>query len=205
MGLAAIFIMQQPDFKRMLAYSSVEHMGILALGIGLGGAAAPGAFFHVVNNGLTKGVVFLSAANIHRSYGSKLTEDVRGAARRLPLSGPLFLAGFLAITGSPPFSPFFSEFAILNGAFGAGRFVVAGLFLAFLAIIFVGMGATVLGVVQGDPGDAPRVEGTGDSWLTAGPPLALLSLVLLLGLFLPQGLRDLFTSAAHLVGGGSWN
>jgi hydrogenase-4 component F len=201
-GLAAVFVVGQRDFKRMLAYSSVEHMGILALGVGLGGGAAAGAFFHCVNNGLTKGVLFLSAANIHRAYGSKSTEEVRGAARRLPLSGPLFLAGFLAITGSPPFAPFFSEFAIVSGAFGAGRFWVGGLFLAFLAVIFVGMGTTVLDVVQGDPGDAPHVPGAGDSWLTAGPPLALLCIVLLLGLFLPQGLKDLFGAAAGLVGGG---
>ncbi|WP_242346455.1 proton-conducting transporter transmembrane domain-containing protein [Anaeromyxobacter terrae] len=200
-ALAAVFVVGQRDFKRMLAYSSVEHMGILALGIGLGGGAAGGAFFHSMNNGLTKGVLFLSAGNIHRAFGAKTTDEVRGAARRLPVSGPLFLAGFLAITGSPPFSPFFSEFAILNGAFGAGRFLVGGLFLALLAVIFVGMATTVLAVVQGDPGDAPRVPDTGDSWLTAAPPLALMVLVLLLGLFLPQGLRDLFGAAAQLVGG----
>jgi hydrogenase-4 component F len=204
MALAAVFMVRQRDFKRMLAYSSVEHMGILALGIGIGGGAAAGAFFHTVNNGLTKGVLFLSAANIHRAYGSKLTEEVRGAARRLPFSGPLFLAGFLAVTGSPPFAPFFSEFAILYGAIGEGRFVVGGLYLAFLAIIFVGMGATVLGIVQGDPGDAPAVPGTADGWLSAGPPLALLVVVLVLGLWLPDGLRDLFASAAGLVGGTGW-
>jgi len=203
-ALAAVFMVRQRDFKRMLAYSSVEHMGILALGIGIGGGAAAGAFFHTVNNGLTKGVLFLSAANIHRAYGSKLTDEVRGAARRLPLSGPLFLAGFLAVTGSPPFAPFFSEFAILYGAIGAGRFLVGGLYLAFLAIIFVGMGATVLGIVQGDPGDAPSVPGASDGWLSAGPPLALLLLVLALGLWLPDGLRDLFASAAGLVGGTGW-
>ncbi|HVI93748.1 MAG TPA: proton-conducting transporter membrane subunit [Anaeromyxobacter sp.] len=202
-GLAAVFVVGQRDFKRMLAYSSVEHMGILALGIGLGGAAAGGAFFHSMNNGLTKGVLFLSAGNIHRAFGSKVTDDVRGAARRLPVSGPLFLAGFLAVTGSPPFSPFFSEFAILNGAFGAGRFVVGGLFLALLAVIFVGMATTVLAVVQGDPGDAPKVPGMGDSWLTAAPPLVLMVLVLGLGLFLPRGLQELFGAAARLVG-GSW-
>ena len=202
-GLAAVFVVGQRDFKRMLAYSSVEHMGILALGIGLGGAAAGGAFFHSMNNGLTKGVLFLSAGNIHRAFGSKTTDEVRGAARRLPISGPLFLAGFLAITGSPPFSPFFSEFAIVNGAFGAGRFVVGGLFLGLLAVIFVGMATTVLAVVQGDPGDAPRVAGNGDSWLTAAPPLALMALVLFLGLFLPRGLQELFGAAARLVG-GSW-
>jgi len=200
-ALAAVFVVGQRDFKRMLAYSSVEHMGILALGIGLGGGAAAGAFFHCLNNGLTKGVVFLCAGNIHRAFGSKTTEEVRGAARLLPVSGPLFLAGFLAVTGSPPFSPFFSEFAILNGAFGAGRFAIGALFLAFLAIIFVGMGTTVLAVVQGDPGDAARARGGRESWLMAAPPLALMGLVLFLGLFLPQGLKDLFGNAAALVGG----
>jgi hydrogenase-4 component F len=202
-ALAAVFVVGQKDFKRMLAYSSVEHMGILALGIGLGGGAAAGAFFHCLNNGLTKGVVFLSAGNIHRAFGSKTTDDVRGAARLLPVSGPLFLAGFLAITGSPPFSPFFSEFQILNGAFGAGRFGVGATFLAFLAVIFVGMGTTVLAVVQGDPGDVPRPRATRDHWLMAVPPLVLMLLVLALGLFLPQGLKDLFGAAAALVG-GSW-
>jgi hydrogenase-4 component F len=200
-GLAAVFVVGQKDFKRMLAYSSVEHMGILALGLGLGGGAAAGAFFHCLNNGLTKGVVFLSAGNIHRAFGSKTTDEVRGAARLLPLSGPLFLAGFLAVTGSPPFSPFFSEFAILNGAFGAGRFAVGALFLAFLAVIFVGMGTTVLAVVQGDPGRPPRGRITRDHWLMAAPPLVLMVVVLLLGLFLPQALKDLFGAAAALVGG----
>jgi hydrogenase-4 component F len=200
MALAAVFMVGQRDFKRMLAYSSVEHMGILAVGLGLGGAATAGAMFHTVGNGLTKGVLFLAAGNIHRSYGSKRVDDVRGAARRLPVSGPLFLAGFLAVTGSPPFSPFFSEFTILNGAIGAGRWVVGALFLVFLCAIFVGMGATVLKVVQGDPGDAPEVAGRRDTWLTAGPPLFLMVVVLLLGLWLPQGLRALFDAAAARVG-----
>jgi hydrogenase-4 component F len=202
-ALAAVFVVGQKDFKRMLAYSSVEHMGILALGLGLGGVAAAGAFFHAMSNGLTKGVVFLSAGNIHRAFGSKTTDDVRGAARVLPISGPLFLAGFLAVAGSPPFAPFFSEFAILNGAFGEGRFLVGALLLAFLAIIFVGMATTVLAVVQGDPpADAPGVPLSRENWLMAAPPLVLMVLVLLLGLFLPQRLRDLFGAAAGLVGGG---
>jgi hydrogenase-4 component F len=203
MALASVFMIGQRDFKRMLAYSSVEHMGILALGLGLGGAAASGAMFHTMSNGLTKGVLFLSAGNIHRSYGSKRVDDVSGAARRLPVSGPLFLAGFLAITGSPPFSPFFSEFSILNGAFGGGRFVVGSLFLLFLCVIFVGMGATVLRVVQGDPAGAPAAPAHRDSWLSAAPPLLLLLLVLALGLHLPSGLKALFDAAAARVAGGS--
>ena len=76
---------RQRDFKRMLAYSSVEHMGILALGLGLGGAGVFGAFLHMLNNGLVKGVMFLSAGNIHRAYDSKYVDDVSGALRRVPV------------------------------------------------------------------------------------------------------------------------
>src|SRR5256714_9744319 len=144
MVVAAIFMVGQRDFKRMLAYSSVEHMGILILGIGIGGGAVFGTLLHMINNGMTKGVLFLSAGNIHRSFDAKTTDEVRGAMHRLPLSGTLFLLGFLAITGSPPFGPFVSEFSILNGALGRGKFFVGGLFLFLLLIIFIGMGRTGL-------------------------------------------------------------
>ena len=116
MAVAAVFMVGQRDIKRMLAYSSVEHMGILVIGAGIGGPAMFGALLHMINNGMTKGVLFLSAGNIHRAYGSKTTDEVRGAMSVLPLSGTLFLLGFFAITGSPPFGPFVSEFTILNGA-----------------------------------------------------------------------------------------
>ncbi|HET8723831.1 MAG TPA: proton-conducting transporter membrane subunit [Anaeromyxobacteraceae bacterium] len=203
MALAAVFMAGQRDFKRMLAYSSVEHMGILAVALGLGGTAVTGAFYHVVNNGLSKGVLFLAAGNIHRAYGSKRTDEVRGASRRLPVSGPLFLAGFLAVTGTPPFSPFWSEFMILNGAIGTGRWIVAGLFLLFLAVIFIGMGATVLQVTQGSDEGAPARPGAADGWLTAGPPFALLAVVLALGLWLPRPLLSLFQAAARIATGGA--
>jgi hydrogenase-4 component F len=201
MMVAVTFIVGQRDVKRLLAYSSVEHMGILALGVGLGGAASAGAFFHMVNNGLAKSVLFLTAGNIQRAFGSKRVDQIRGAARRLPVSGAAFLAGFLAITGSPPFSPFYSELAILDGALGGRRFVVAALFLVLLAAVFVAMGAAVLRVVQGDPGDAPVPAKFRDAALTAGPPLALVLLVLLLGVWVPRRLLDLFQAAASLVGG----
>ena len=166
-------MVRQRDFKRMLAYSSVEHMGILVLGIGIGGLAVYGALLHLINNGLTKGVLFLSAGNIHRAYGSKLTDDVRGAIRRVPLSGALFLAGFLAITGSPPFGPFVSEFTIVNAAVGSGQFLAGGLFLLLLGVVFIGMGATVLAVVQGEPPEAAEANGFHDSVGTVRPDPAL--------------------------------
>jgi hydrogenase-4 component F len=199
MAIAAIFMARQRDFKRMLAYSSVEHMGILVLGIGIGGLAAYGALLHLINNGLTKGVLFLSAGNIHRAYGSKLTDDVRGAIRRVPLSGALFLAGFLAITGSPPFGPFVSEFTIVNAAVGSGQFLAAGLFLLLLGIVFIGMGATVLAVVQGEAPDQRGTKGFHDSVGTGAPILLFMALVLLLGLYVPPPLEALLREAASLL------
>ena len=201
MAVAGLFMMGQRDFKRLLAYSSVEHMGILVLGLGVGGAALFGTMLHVVVNGLTKGVLFLSAGNIHRAFGSKSTEQVRGAMRRLPLSGTLFLFGFLAITGSPPFGPFVSEFTILNGAFTAGRFVTGGLFLLLLLVVFVGMGATVLKVVQGRPPAAVRRTPYRDGLLTGGGIVVLMALVLLLGVYLPPPLSAMLRDAAEFLEG----
>lgn len=201
MAVAAVFMVRQHDFKRMLAYSSVEHMGILVLGIGIGGLATFGALLHLLTNGLTKGVLFLSAGNIHRAYGSKLTEDVSGAMRRLPVSGPLFLAGFLAITGSPPGGPFISEFTILNGIIGSGSFVVAGMFLVLLAIIFIGMGATVLRIVQGTPPPQTATIKYQDRPNIVVPILIFAVLVLVLGLYIPPSLESLLREATVLVEG----
>ncbi len=122
MAFAAVFMARQNDLKRMLAYSSVEHVGILTVALGLGSKGALfGALLHMVNNGLTKGVLFLASGNIHRAYNSKSTEVIRGALRRIPWSGALFLVAFLAITGSPPFGPFISEFTIVSNAFLQGN------------------------------------------------------------------------------------
>lgn len=197
--LAAVFMVRQPDVKRLLAYSSVEHMGILALGVGIGGLAAFGAMFHLVNNALTKGVLFLAVGNIQRAYSSKYLGEVRGALTRVPVSAGLFLAGFLAITGSPPFGPFLSEFTILRGIFGAGHPWLAGLFLFLLAVVFVGMGWTVLAVTQGEEPAGLADSGYRDSFLLVGPPLVLLVLVLGLGLFLPEPLRAFLQEAADLL------
>lgn len=199
MAVAAMFMAAQRDFKRMLAYSSVEHMGILVLGLGLGNAALYGTLLHVVTNGLTKGVMFLSAGNIHRVYGSKSTDHVRGVLRRLPMSGTLFFLGFLAITGSPPFGPFVSEFSILTGSFKAGQFAIGGLYLLLLLVVFVGMSRTVLRAVEG------RAPATGASTkyreglLTTAPPLLLMLLVLWLGIAVPDPLNVLLRDAVRFL------
>jgi hydrogenase-4 component F len=202
MAFAAVFMARQSDFKRMLAYSSVEHVGIIAVALGLGRGALFAALLHMINNALTKGVLFLSCGNIHRAYNSKSTQFVRGALKRTPWSGALFLAAFLAITGSPPFGPFVSEFLIVSSAFVQGNPWSGALFLLFLAMIFIGMASTVLPVVMGKT--PPDMEQTPyrDQAATVLPPLFLICVVLLLGLWIPMPLQTLLHDAANLLGGG---
>lgn len=200
MAFAAVFMARQADFKRMLAYSSVEHVGILAIGLGLGKGALYGALFHLLNNGLTKGVLFLSAGNIHRSYSNKTTAVVKGALTRLPWSGGLFLAGFIAITGSPPFSPFVSEYTIVSSAFIEGHHLVGWLFLLFLGIVFIGMALTVLPMVMGTPPTDIEPTDYRDGVLTVGPPLFLMMVILGLGIWPPEFLVALLHDGAAMLG-----
>ncbi len=201
MSTACVFLVGQRDFKRMLAYSSVEHMGILATGLSIGVPALSGTLLHVLVHGLTKGMLFLSAGNIYHAYGSKNTDQVCGAMRRVPLSGTLFLVGFLAITGSPPFGPFISQFSILNGAFETGSFVTGTLYLVLLLGVFIGMGATVLKVVLGRPSFEAHNIPYRDTFITGAPIVCLLLLVVLLGLYIPTPITSLIQNAVCFLEG----
>lgn len=203
MAWAGVFIIRQTDFKRLLAYSSVEHMGIAALGVGLGGAATFGALLHTVNHSLAKGLLFLVSGNLLAAYRTKSTQAVRGAVRALPVSGVLWVAGLLAITGSPPFGTFISELSVLKGAIDGGRWWVAASYLALLATAFAGMGRIMLHMAQGEPAAnvAPQDR---EPWSAVAPPLVLLVLVLLLGVWVPRALGELISAAGQVVGGGPW-
>lgn len=202
LGTAAIFMISQRDFKRLLAYSSVEHMGLLVLGLGLGGAGIFAALLHLVNNALAKGVLFLTAGNIHRAYGHKTLDHARGALRRVPASAGLFLFGFLAITGAPPFAPFISEFALLRAAASGGRWGIVLAIAGFLAVIFLGMAGTVLSLVQGEP-PAETEPGHRDTLFMVLPPGAFALAVLALGLYLPAWMTGGISRAAALLSGAS--
>ncbi len=200
MGVATAFILGQGDFKRLLAYSSVEHMGVITLGVGLGGSAAFGAMLHLAGHSLVKAMLFLVAGNILAAFHTKSAHDVHGATRALPVSGPLWVAGFFAIAGCPPFSLFVSEYTIVTGALAAGRWGVAAAFLALLGAVFAGMATPVLRMAQGPtPPGVP--EGAAEPLLSVLPAAALGCCALLLGLWLPAPLAETMRSAAQLFGG----
>jgi len=184
----------------MLAYSSVEHMGLLALGVGLGGAATAGAMLHMVNHSVAKAALFLLAGNILSKYHTKSSHDVSDLTHTLPITGPLWMAGFLAIAGAPPFGPFVSEFAILKAALDTGRYAIATSIFVCLAVIFVGMATPVLHMCQGRPPHGVQATKR-ESWLHVAPPALLLLASLCLGLYVPAWLQTLLAQAARLISG----
>jgi len=200
MGTATIFIVGMGHFKRLLAYSSVEHMGILALGVGIGGNAVFGAMLHAVNHSLVKAMLFLLAGNILRHYHTTSSHDVRGMRRIMPLTAALWTAGFLAVAGSPPFGLFVSELSILQVMLQQERLVIAFVYLAFLAAIFVGMSVPVLHMVQDAPPPGVHTRFR-EGLLNTGPPCVLCALVLMLGLYVPNWVTQWLQAAARALGG----
>jgi hydrogenase-4 component F len=162
---------------------------------------------HAVNHSLTKGMLFLVAGNILTVYRSKSTREVRGVMRVLPISGALWIMGFLAITGSPPYGMFLSELVILKSALDQGRFVIAAAYLSILCIIFVAMAAIVLPMAQGNPEGLPAGDRShtpsffsGESPLAVIPPLMLGVVVLVLGIYIPPFLQEVLEQAAKTIG-----
>ena len=200
--IAAAFIIGQGDIKRLLAYSSVEHMGLLVIGLGVGGEGAYGAVLHTLNNGLAKGLMFLAVGNVVLVTGSSSAEAARGLIHRAPASAILLIVGLFAVTGSPPFGMFFSEFTILTGAIGERYHWVAAATVVLLAVIFVGIAQMILHMVYGAPAphSASKSPAGERSWLIVAPA-ALAVLVLLFGLYLPAQLKDAMATAAATLGG----
>lgn len=198
--IAAAFIIGQGDIKRLLAYSSVEHMGLLVLGIGLGGAGAWGAVLHAVNNGLVKVMVFLAVGNVVLVTGTSAVQGIRDVLRRLPVTGVLLIVGLFAVTGSPPFGMFLSELTILSAAVAEHHAWIAGTVAVLLAVIFVGIAAMILEIVYAPAESRPRAGGR-DRWGLTLAPAVLALLALGLGVYLPGPLADALTSAAAVLGG----
>ena len=197
--VAATFVIGQRDLKRLLAYSSVEHMGLLVLGLGFGGIGAYGSVLHMLNNGLSKGWLFLVAGNVVLATGSSVAADNRGLLRTIPVSALLLVLGLFAVTGSPPFGLFLSEFTILRAAIAAGHPWIAVVMLLLLAVIFIGMAALILDMALGAP--APGTERVRESpWLLIGP-IVLLCIVGMLGVYIPAELNTVLTRAAVSLGG----
>lgn len=195
--VAAVFILTTRDLKRMLAFSSVEHMGIIALGFGIGGPLAIlGALFHIMAHSLTKTLMFFGAGNVIQKYGTREMKDIKGLWKAMPTTAMLFVLGGVAIAGSPPFALFVGEFLILSGAIASGSYLLAGVFIVLITIIFAGMTYRIFSMSSGTPQEGLTTGEIGKLRLV--PMFLLAAAILILGLFFPDIVSDALGSIVDL-------
>ncbi|RKS73016.1 hydrogenase-4 component F [Actinomadura pelletieri DSM 43383] len=156
LAIAAALLLAQRDYKRMLAYSSIEHMGLLALGAAIGSRLAVTAvLLHVLGHGLAKSVAFLASGHIHQAVGAGRIDAVRGFAGRAPLVAAAFGAAVLALLGFPPFGPFASELGVFRAGFAEGLGWAVGAALILLLVITASLAARTGRMLLGGPQDGP--------------------------------------------------
>ncbi len=199
--VGALFIVRQNGIKRLMAYSSVEHMGVVALGFGFGGPLGiAGALYHMINHSLNKSLMFFGAGNVMRSYGSKEIRSIHDVSTYFPVQGALWLAGAAAITGAPPFGLFLSELVILRAGFETGYAWAVYAMAVLLIVIFIGF-LNHFRSMYFNAGtantDAPKPV---SRWCVTPMWLALAPL-LVFGVWWPSGLWDHFMAAARTLTG----
>jgi hydrogenase-4 component F len=198
-AVAAVFLVRQRNYKRMLAYSSVEHVGIICMGLGFGGYwGVLGALLHVINHALSKSLMFLLSGNILLKYQTTDIRRVRGLLRASPLTASAFAAGTLALIGMPPFGLFISEILIFRAGLENGPVWVVVLGVALLVVAFAGMLSSVNQMLYGAP---PEKMEHGDvlRWSLA-PLMVNFALLLALGLTLPHAVAEALEQALRVLG-----
>jgi hydrogenase-4 component F len=184
--VATPFILAQQDVKRLLGYHSVEHVGIVALGLGFGGSVGTyGALLHAVNHGVTKALAFFAAGTAIARYGTRDMRLIRGLLTVAPVGATLLMLAALSLAGVPPFSIFVSELMVLRAGIGHGHWVAIAIFLAMVVVIFAGLLHHVGAMAFGRPTAAAGREPEAASPLIA--MLLLAAIMVLLGLTIPAG------------------
>jgi len=198
MVVAAAFILFQHDVKRLLAYHSVEHLGIITLALGLGGLGTFAAMFHTLNHSVCKSLGFFCAGRLGQMYGTHDMRHMPGTLRHSPLWGTGLLLSLLALIGVVPFAIFMSELQIVKAAADSHRIAALVVFLLAASVVFIGAFGHATSIAWGNPPAAARPQPARltDALLVLVP----LALLLLLGLWMPPPLRDVFEQAARVIG-----
>jgi hydrogenase-4 component F len=198
-GVAAFLLVQVKDYKRLFAFSTVEHMGIILVAAGLGSSAAHfGAMYQIMSHALTKSFCFFAAGATLLVVETRDISAVRGLIRESPIAGVSLLLGGLAIAGAPPFAVFLSEFSIFKAALANGQYLISGLLAFFIVLAFCGIMVHINRMVFGKP---PKFSGKGTLPITGVMTLVVAAIpIIVFGLSLPTSLYEFLRLAATALG-----
>jgi hydrogenase-4 component F len=196
-GIGALSLVRQQNYKRLLAYSSVEHSGLICLGLTFGPAGVFASLLHLLNHALAKSMSFLLAGRVLARYHSADVDRVSGLVRTMPGTGPLFAAGVLALMGLPPFGLFLSEFLLFRAGFTSGHPVATSAALMLAGIGFVGLAGHLARMLHGP---APDGVATGErGWWMLAPLAVSVAAMAALGLLLPDAVARLLGRIAEAI------
>jgi len=199
---ASLFMYAQRDIKRLLAYSSVENIGLIVLGLGVGGPLGVlAALLHTINHSLVKSFMFCISGNVLMKYHTRDLTKIKGMLQAAPYTGLLLMLGALALAGSPPFNIFISKFSIITAGINSGLVWIMILCLLFLSVAFAAFLRMISSSVFGELPDG-MVKGE-ISVATFAPVIVLLMLVLILGVYLPPQVMTLLNQATGIAMSGS--
>jgi hydrogenase-4 component F len=196
--VATPFILAQHDLKRLLGYHSVEHVGIVALGLGFGGPIGTyGALLHVVNHGITKALAFFAAGKAIARYGSRDMHVIRGLLSVAPIGATLLMLAALSLAGIPPFSIFVSEIMVLRAGIGHGHWVAIAIFLTMVVVIFAGLLHHAGAMTFGAP--TPAASREPEAWSPLAGMILLAANMIVLGLTIPASFDRLLLRATEII------
>jgi hydrogenase-4 component F len=203
--LAALYLFGQRDIKRLLAYSSIEHMGIVTIGVSFGAPVAlAGVMLHVLAHAAAKGNAFMGAGVLTVKYRTKQMATMRGALDLLPWSGPLFLLAIFALSALPPSGIFRSEFQIVAGGLSSGNYAAAAVLVVLATVAFFGLTTTTTRILFTSPprslsAAAATERGEPSAWMVV-PAVAGVAVLFILGLHPPGELTGLIARAVTELG-----
>jgi hydrogenase-4 component F len=199
MAVSTFGIIVTHNYKRLIAYASVNHGGVIAIGLGIGKSASYGLLLYVVSNAFIKAILFLTAGKIKAHYGTKDMREVSGLIKDLPYSGLFLMIGTFALLGFPPFGSFLGELIILSGLISGGYLAVFVIFCVLLTITFVATGRSIFPMLWNER--KKPVSWPPQSLVAALPKLLFLAALVSMGLYLPPSLNHLFRQVAASLGG----
>ena len=198
-GVSTVSIVATRNYKRLLAYASINHAGVIAIGLGLGATASYGLLLYVLSNAFIKAILFLTAGKIEAHYGTKDTQSIAGLIKDLPYSGVFLMVGTFALLGFPPFGSFLGELLILSALVTSGQMFVFAAFCMLITVSFVATGRTIFPMIWGEPKQPrtwPRQRAA-----SAVHKLIFLGALLVLGIYIPPQINSLITRVAHSLEG----
>ena len=187
-AVAALIMFNVRNYKRLLAYSSIENAGVMALGFGFGGLGISAAILHLIYHSLVKGIMFFSSGNLLLKYNSAKIKNIKGALGIVPFTSILFIAGFLIVTGVPPFGIFLTKMQILSVGIQVNP-IITIIALFFMTLIFIGFLKHIISMFFSQKPEDIEV-GEGNIWLII-PPLILLVTIIILSFYIPPFLSIL--------------